>query len=40
MAVHPNSESTNGAGYGGEEENRQVLRWERGPNNKMFFVLY
>jgi hypothetical protein len=31
-----------GAGYGGEEENRQVLRWEKGPNNKLFLraVLY
>jgi hypothetical protein len=31
-----------GAGYGGEEENRQVLRWEKGPNNKIFLraVLY
>src|SRR5258706_16167525 len=25
-----------GKGYGGEEENRQVLRWEKGPNNKLF----
>jgi hypothetical protein len=31
-----------GAGYGGEEENRQVVQWERGPNNKVFLraVLY
>lgn len=31
-----------GAGYGGEEENRQVVQWERGPNNKLFLraVLY
>lgn len=31
-----------GAGYGGEEENRQVVHWERGPNNKIFLraVLY
>jgi hypothetical protein len=31
-----------GAGYGGEEENRQTLRWEKGSNNKMFLrgVLY
>lgn len=31
-----------GAGYGGEEENRQVVHWERGPNNKVFLraVLY
>ncbi len=25
-----------GKGYGGEEENTQVLRWEKGPNNKLF----
>lgn len=31
-----------GAQYGGEEENRQVLHWERGPSNKVFLraVLY
>ena len=32
MAVTRNSKTATGAGYGGEEENRQVLRWERGPN--------
>ena len=36
MAVTRISKAPTGAGYGGEEENRQVLRWERGPNNKMF----
>ena len=36
MTVTRISKAPTGAGYGGEEENRQVLRWERGPNNKMF----
>ena len=36
MAVTRIAKTPTGAGYGGEEENRQVLRWERGPNNKMF----
>lgn len=36
MAVTRIAKTPAGAGYGGEEENRQVLRWERGPNNKMF----
>ena len=36
MAVTRIAKAPTGAGYGGEEENRQVLRWERGPNNKMF----
>jgi hypothetical protein len=36
------SKAPTGAGYGGEERNRQVLRWEKGPNNKLFLraVLY
>lgn len=36
MAVTRIAKAPTGAGYGGEEENRQVLRWERGPNNKLF----
>lgn len=36
MAVSRIAKAPTGAGYGGEEENRQVLRWERGPNNKLF----
>lgn len=36
MAVTRIAKTPAGAGYGGEEENRQVLRWERGPNNKLF----
>lgn len=36
MAVTRMAKAPTGAGYGGEEENRQVLRWERGPNNKLF----
>ena len=36
MTVTRIAKTPTGAGYGGEEENRQVLRWERGPNNKMF----
>ncbi len=36
MAVTRIAKTPTGAGYGGEEENRQVLRWELGPNNKMF----
>lgn len=36
MAVTRRAKVPAGAGYGGEEENRQVLRWERGPNNKLF----
>lgn len=36
MAVTRIAKTPTGAGYGGEEENRQVLRWERGPNNKLF----
>lgn len=42
MAITRISKTPAGAGYGGEEENRQVLRWEKGPNNKLFLraVLY
>jgi hypothetical protein len=42
LAITRISKTPAGAGYGGEEENRQVLRWERGPNNKLFLraVLY
>ncbi len=36
IAVSRVAKAPTGAGYGGEEENRQVLRWERGPNNKVF----
>jgi hypothetical protein len=42
LAITRISKTAAGAGYGGEEENRQVLRWEKGPNNKLFLraVLY
>lgn len=36
MSVTRISKAPTGAGYGGELAGRQVLRWERGPNNKMF----
>lgn len=36
MTVTRIAKAPTGAGYGGEEENRQVLRWEKGPNNKLF----
>jgi hypothetical protein len=36
MSVTRKSKTPTGAGYGGEQENRQVLRWEKGPNNKLF----
>lgn len=36
MTVTRFAKTPTGAGYGGEEENRQVMRWERGPNNKLF----
>ncbi|HRI80634.1 MAG TPA: DUF5117 domain-containing protein, partial [Cyclobacteriaceae bacterium] len=36
IAITRISKSPAGAGYGGELENQQVLRWERGPNNKVF----
>ncbi|MCU0357524.1 MAG: zinc-dependent metalloprotease, partial [Cyclobacteriaceae bacterium] len=42
MAVTRIAKAPTGAGYGGEERNRQVLRWEKGPDNKLFLraVLY
>lgn len=42
IAVTRISKAPTGAGYGGEERNRQVLRWEKGPGNKLFLkaVLY
>ena len=42
LAITRISKTPAGGGYGGEEENRQVLRWEKGPNNKLFLraVLY
>ncbi|MBX2963261.1 MAG: zinc-dependent metalloprotease [Cyclobacteriaceae bacterium] len=42
LAVTRITKAPTGAGYGGEERNRQVLRWEKGPNNKLFLkaVLY
>ena len=42
IAITRLAKTPTGAGYGGEEENRQVLRWEKGPNNKLFLraVLY
>jgi hypothetical protein len=36
MTVTRLAKAPTGAGYGGEERNRQVLRWEKGPNNKLF----
>jgi len=36
IAITRIAKSPAGKGYGGEEENRQVLRWEKGPNNKVF----
>lgn len=36
IAITRIAKSPAGKGYGGEEENRQVLRWEKGPNNKLF----
>lgn len=43
MVVTRFAKTPHGGGqYGGEEENRQVLQWERGSNNKVFLraVLY
>src|SRR5690606_28104270 len=42
MAITRSVKTPSGAGYGGEQINRQVLRWEKGPNNKLFLraVLY
>jgi len=36
MAVTRLTKTPTGAGYGGEEENRQVIRFERGPNDNVF----
>jgi hypothetical protein len=36
IAVTRISKAPAGAGYGGEERNRQVLKWEKGPGNKLF----
>ncbi len=36
MAVTRVSKAPTGAGYGGELANQQVLRWEKGPDNKVF----
>jgi hypothetical protein len=36
MAITRKAKTPTGAGYGGEQEGRQVLRWEKGPNNKLF----
>ncbi|MCR6721479.1 MAG: DUF5117 domain-containing protein [Chitinophagaceae bacterium] len=35
MAITRISRTPTGAGYGGVEVNRQVLQWEKGPDNKM-----
>ena len=36
MAITRMAKTPTGAGYGGEEANEQVIRFERGPNNKVF----
>ena len=36
MAITRISKAPTNAGYGGEQANEQVLRWERGPENKLF----
>lgn len=36
LTVVRTAKAPTGAGYGGEEEHRHVLRWEKGPNNKLF----
>lgn len=36
MAITRVSKAATELGYGGEQANRQVLRWERGPENKVF----
>ncbi|GAA4456515.1 zinc-dependent metalloprotease [Nibrella saemangeumensis] len=42
MAITRIAKAPTGAGYGGELANRQVLRWEKGPEKKLFLrvVLY
>jgi Met-zincin/Domain of unknown function (DUF5117)/Domain of unknown function (DUF5118) len=39
MAVTRIARTTTGGGYGGEKTNQQVLRWEKGPDNKIFLRL-
>ncbi len=36
MVIVRTAKTSNGIGYGGEESNRQTLRWERGPDNKIY----
>ncbi len=36
MAITRISKAPTGAGYGGEQANRQVMRFDRGPNDKVF----
>ncbi len=36
MAITRISQTTTGAGYGGEQANRQVIRFEKGPSNNVF----
>lgn len=36
MAVTRVSKAATDLGYGGEQANRQVLRWEKGPDNRLF----
>lgn len=36
MAITRIAKAPTGAGYGGQEVNRQVLQWEKGPDNKLF----
>ncbi len=36
MTVTRMSKTPSGAGYGGEQANRQVIRFEKGPSNKVF----
>lgn len=36
MVIVRTAKTSNGIGYGGEESNRQTLRWEKAPDNKVF----
>lgn len=36
MAITRMSQTPSGGGYGGEQANRQVIRFEKGPSNKVF----
>lgn len=36
MAVTREAKTPTGAGYGGEQANRQVIRWEKGPGKKVY----